>query len=100
MAKKPQGEPDMSKQPRKTNPKNGEPDMGEVAAKRKKEARKAFKKYNKEARKAMKEGGTKAEMAAKKKAAKATFSLAKQQSDVEVEEWQDRVKRKYGGGKI
>ena len=72
----------------------------EVLEKRKREAAVAYKKYQESAKKAMKEGGTKAEMAAKKKAAKATFSLAKQQSDVEVEEWQDRVKRKYGGGKV
>ena len=79
----------------------------EVLADRRKSARKRFKERDKQTRKWMKSGLDAKQLATRKKLRSAQDKIAKADSDLdvaiwekEVEEWQDRVKRKYGGGKV
>ena len=82
----------------------------EVLADRRKAARKRFKERDKQTRKLMKSGLagklSPKQLATRKKLRSARDKIAKADSDLdvaiwqkEVEEWQDQVKRKYGGGK-
>jgi hypothetical protein len=83
----------------------------EVLADRRKAARKRFKERDKQTREWMKAGLagklSTEQLATRKKLRSAQDKIAKADSDLdvaiwekEVEEWQDRVKRKYGGGKV